>query len=274
MRDTTVCEFKDGNGNSSSNEPLLQWGERVHGSDNRFWLWTFRGFCAVYASDYGEERHVARRPRDAVPVVDHLLALHRCGVVHGDVRCCNVAFGSHLVDYKHVRCPGRADGFIGRTVTLTMTAPMRVDWRALHAVLFDHHAFQPPPLPSSPWKREQAVHVRPFWWKRWWIAAAAAVFHRRPAVREPDRTAHSRALMMHRAVRDQMDELQSFAARDDLRTGLVLKAFLAAAEAARWSVTPVPTKVCSRVVYSDKYQMRQSVPIYVDCRFVHAWGQV
>jgi hypothetical protein len=242
-----VCEFKDDVG-SSSNEPLLQWGERVHGSDNRFWLWMFQGCCAVYASDYVVERHAARRPRDVVPVVDHLLALHRSGVVHGDVRCCNVAFGSHLVDYKHVCCSGRADGTGGTT----MTASMRDDWGALHAVLFEHHAFQPPPPPPSPWKREQAADVRPSWWKRWWIAAAAAVFHRRPAVREPDYTAHSRALMMHKVVRDQMNELQSFAARHDLRTGLVeieahvivLKDFLAAAEAARWSVTPVSTKVC------------------------------
>jgi hypothetical protein len=242
---TTVCELKDGDGSSSA--PLLQWGERVHGSDNRFWLWTFQGFCAVYASDYVEERHAARCPRDFVPVVDHLLALHRSGVVHGDVRCCNAAFGSHLVDYKYIVCSGCADG----TGDTTMTAPIRDDWRALRAVLFEHHAFQPPPLPP-PWKREQAADVRPSWWKRWWSAAAAAVFHRRPAVREPDRSGPARALMIHKMLRDQMNELQFFAARDDLRTGLVeieahviaLKAFLAAAEAARWSVTPVSTKVC------------------------------
>jgi hypothetical protein len=247
---TTVCEFKDGsnsNINSNSNsEPLLKWGERAHGSDNRFWLWTFRGCLAVFSSEYVDERHVARGPRDLVPVVDHLLALHRSGVVHGDVRYCNVVFGSHLVDYKYIRCPGRADGSGGTT----MTASMRDDWCALHAVLFEHHTFQPPPLPS-PWKREQ-VDVRPSWWKRWWIAAAAAVFHRRPAIRQADYTAHSRAMMIHKKLRNQMNELQSFAARDDLRSGLVeieahviaLKAFLAAAEVARWSVTPVPTIVC------------------------------
>jgi hypothetical protein len=222
--------------------------ESAHGSDNRFWLWTFQGGCAVYAVPCVQVRSVARRPRDFVPVVDHLLVLHRNGVVHGDVRCDNIAVGSHLVDFGHCRDARVVDGPGGGGASAALTSAMWNDWRALSAVLFRHHEFQLPPAPE----REQNAHLLP-WWRRWWIAVAtAAVAHRRPQIgqAEPCETPAQPAWLAHQKLRVRMDALKSFGARAAPRPGLPdieahatdLTDFLEAAESARWTVKPVRTE--------------------------------
>jgi hypothetical protein len=34
-------------------------------------------------------KHVATRPKAFLPIIDHLVAMHKQGLVHGDIRACN-----------------------------------------------------------------------------------------------------------------------------------------------------------------------------------------
>jgi serine/threonine protein kinase len=104
-----VCSLDD-----RGNE-LRNFGERGHGSNTRDTLWDFRGRFSVYATMFYVGQHVAWRPQDFIPVVNHLLWLHQDGFVHGDIRCCNIVFRmeeqGRLIDYDFGgRITGNPDG--------------------------------------------------------------------------------------------------------------------------------------------------------------------
>jgi serine/threonine protein kinase len=156
-----VCALDD----PSDDGPPVPLGDcREEGCESREWLWTFRGRCAVYVTPFHEGRHVARSALEFIPVVDHLLSLHRLGLVHGDIRCSNIVFGSdagggppngRLIDfdfggkidittgtptYPPGYCSyledGQRRGEGGKAITL------RDDWFALGGVIFRLHDFR------------------------------------------------------------------------------------------------------------------------------------
>jgi tRNA A-37 threonylcarbamoyl transferase component Bud32 len=43
----------------------------------------------VISIPYLVGKHVATRPKAFIPIIDHLVALHNDGFVHGDIRACN-----------------------------------------------------------------------------------------------------------------------------------------------------------------------------------------
>jgi serine/threonine protein kinase len=43
----------------------------------------------VISIPYLDGKHVATRPKAFIPIIDHLVALHNDGFVHGDIRACN-----------------------------------------------------------------------------------------------------------------------------------------------------------------------------------------
>jgi serine/threonine protein kinase len=153
-----VCSLDD-----RGNE-LRNFGERGHGSNTRDTLWDFRGRFSVYATMFYVGQHVAWRPQDFIPVVNHLLWLHQDGFVHGDIRCCNIVFRmdeqGRLIDYDFGgRITGNHDGatptyppgynFFGladgvRLGTEGGAMTMRKDWFAMHGVIFKCHDFRRP----------------------------------------------------------------------------------------------------------------------------------
>jgi serine/threonine protein kinase len=207
-------------------------------------LWTFRGRCRIYVTAYHAGQHVAWGPLDFIPVVGHLLQLHRMNLVHGDIRCSNIVFNGPeagcLIDFDfggEVNLAhgtptypsgfnfklhgGLRRGIVGGLIT------MRDDWYALKGVIFTLHEFRPPVI---------AVDVKDEprlpWWKRGWRAVTSAVFLHRAAVSE-------------KLVRDKMRKFVDFAdgtGPDDLAEievhAEVLMDALRTAAALGWTVTP------------------------------------
>lgn len=156
-----VCTLDD------PGDDLRNFGERGHGSNTRDTLWDFRGRFSVYATMFYVGKHVAWRPQDFIPVVNHLLWLHQDGFVHGDIRCCNIVFRmdeqGRLIDFDY---GGRV---VGNPVGAILSYPpgynffeladgvrlgteggaitMRKDWFAMNAVIFKCHEFRRPRLP-------------------------------------------------------------------------------------------------------------------------------
>jgi serine/threonine protein kinase len=230
-----VFEFAD------ENEPLLAFGEHQQGSDSRDWLWAFRGQFRIYVTAYHAGQHVAWSPLDFIPVVDHLLRLHRRNLVHGDIRCSNIVFNGPeagcLIDFDFggeinlatgtPKYPlgfnfklhdGLRRGVVGGLIT------MRDDWYALNGVIFHLHKFRPPKI---------AVDERRLpWWKRGWRAVTSALFLHRAAV-------------SRESVRDKMTTFVDYAdgtGPDDLAEiedhAEILIDALRTAAAANWTVTP------------------------------------
>jgi serine/threonine protein kinase len=239
-----VFEFAD------ESEPLLALGERGHASDNRDWLWTFRGRCRIYVTAYHPGQHVAWSPLDFIPVVDHLLQLHRMNLVHGDIRCSNIVFhgpeSGCLIDFdfggevnlangtpkypsgfNFVLRDGLRRGIVGGRITL------RDDWYALKGVVFTLHEFRPPKIAV-----EVEDEPRLPWWKRRW----RQVFQRRARTGEEGTM---RALISEKLVRDKMTTFIDFAdgscpdnlAEIEVHAELLMDALRAAA-ASSWTVTP------------------------------------
>lgn len=226
-----VFEFAD------ANEPLLPFGEHVEGCDQRDWFWAFRGRCRIYATTYHVGQHVAWSALDFIPVVDHLLQLHRMGLVHGDIRCSNIVFGGPdgcLIDFDFGGEVNPANGTPKYPSGFNFQVPdgsrrgsvggaiwMRDDWYALKGVMFTIHEFLPP--------GSEGVMNSP-WWKRAWRVLNSAVF----TLREPS---WRRKLLMfaNQYAPDNLVEIEAHA-KD-------LKDFLSAADAAGWIVAPDPAVV-------------------------------
>jgi serine/threonine protein kinase len=151
-----LCNLPDGK------HPLFPFGQRGDGCDDRDRLWLFRGCCAVYVTLYREGKHVAWSALDLIPPVNRLLEFHKLGLVHGDIRCCNIIFGptGDLIDYDFGGEIDRADptkspkypcGYRGYDIPDGFrrgreggTITMRDDWAAMFCVIFEKHLVAPP----------------------------------------------------------------------------------------------------------------------------------
>ena len=96
--------------------------------------------------------HIAKNPRDFIPIIDKLQALHGEGYIHGDIRACNLIFGDEdgwLIDFdfsrEEIQTPVYPNGY----ATL-LTDGLRKgksgevmyrwhDWSALGKVIFYVH---------------------------------------------------------------------------------------------------------------------------------------
>jgi hypothetical protein len=233
-----ICELLDEN-----EKPLLGLGERMDGSNDRGWLWEFRGGCWVYMTPYVVGCHTAHAPREFIPVVKHLLELHQRGLVHGDIRCCNIAFNSDgtggLIDvdfggkinnatypsgykFKDVQ-DGYRRGKVGGTIT------MRDDWFALDSVMFRFHDILEPGEETGRSARRELQ-----------VADGAGA--------EPCPVASTAS--NNSRLRREMDRLRKFAKKktpDDLSEivehARALEEFFADADKLGWTVEPEPELV-------------------------------
>jgi serine/threonine protein kinase len=92
---TDVCNF----GNTSD---ILQIAEVLQ----RNWLWDNSGKLQLIETAFRESRqpkvHMAQRPSDFIPVINHLQHLHEQGFVHGDIQAFNMVFDGEdgrLIDF-------------------------------------------------------------------------------------------------------------------------------------------------------------------------------
>ena len=53
-------------------------------------LWRYEGKLLIISTPYHEGMHYAKSPRHFLPVIDHLVQLHRQDYVHGDIRAYNM----------------------------------------------------------------------------------------------------------------------------------------------------------------------------------------
>jgi hypothetical protein len=82
----TVLSIVDGN--AAATEDLEFGGTTDKKAVNVFWQ--CRTNLLVIATPYREGTHVATKPSDFVPIIDHLQYLHSKNYVHGDIRCFNM----------------------------------------------------------------------------------------------------------------------------------------------------------------------------------------
>jgi serine/threonine protein kinase len=256
-----VCALDD----PSDDGPIVPLGDcREEGCDRREWLWTFRGRCAVYVTKFHEGRHVARSALEFVPLVDHLLSLHRMGLVHGDIRCSNIVFGPdagggppncRLIDfdfggkiditngtptYPPGYCSyledGRRRGEGGKIITL------RDDWFALGGVIFRFHDFRRRPPAGAAHAAAAAAAAA--------TATAAAAAAAAPPF-PPSIGPSSSELLAYRddyELEVEARRLKDFGvwdAPDDLseieQHAMALKTYLRTVAAAGWQVSPAWT---------------------------------
>ena len=61
-------------------------------SNEREWLWQRNGRLLIISVPYRHGRHYAQRISDFVPILKHLIHIHKYGKVHGDIRAFNTVF--------------------------------------------------------------------------------------------------------------------------------------------------------------------------------------
>jgi hypothetical protein len=119
------------------------------------WIWQMKGQLVIISTPYRDGVHVATRPRQFLPIIDHLNDLHKKGYVHGDIRAYNMVFNNvpnaeeryqgWLIDfdyggkasenvrypsgYKMLLCDGERRGREGDIITYND------DWYALFMVM-------------------------------------------------------------------------------------------------------------------------------------------
>jgi serine/threonine protein kinase len=219
-----LCTLKDWK------RPLFRFGQRADGCDDRDCLWLFRGCCEVCMAPYREGKHVAWSALDLIPPARRLLDFHKLGLVHGDIRCCNIVFGPNggLIDddfggrvdrddptkspkyppgFKFYSVPdGFRRGEEGGTIT------MRDDWSAMTSVVFGKHE----------------------------VVA--------PAIAQRNAEDELNALRIKEKLTNDMNELKKFflgKGPDDIAEieahAIALIEFLSSAHDAGWTVAPNPT---------------------------------
>jgi serine/threonine protein kinase len=116
---------------------------------------------------YCEGKHVAWSALDFIPPVKCLLDFHKHGLVHGDIRCCNVVFGPFggLIDYDFggridpndpTKSPKYPPGFNFDSIPDGFrrgeeggTISMRDDWSAMSGVIFGKHEVVAPAITQN-----------------------------------------------------------------------------------------------------------------------------
>jgi hypothetical protein len=138
----------------------LPFGTCQEGSDDRDWMWSFRGRFSVLSVPYHPGRHWAREISEFIPVLEQLRSLHREGFVHGDIRCTNIVFAKdngNLIDFDFggkvggqnpPRFPANyvfdlPDG--NRLPRPNAAISMMDDTYAMTQVVLNFHNLQPPP---------------------------------------------------------------------------------------------------------------------------------
>ena len=116
-------------------------------------------YVLVISTPFRKGSHVAQRPKDFLPIIEHLEKLHEAGYVHGDIRACNTLFPEeegdpgYLIDFDfsgkagtvcyptgYVRGLDDGDrrGFENENIEKWQ------DWFAFGRLMFDIHQFVPP----------------------------------------------------------------------------------------------------------------------------------
>ena len=116
-------------------------------------------YVLVISTPFRKGSHVAQRPNDFLPIIEHLEKLHEAGYVHGDIRACNTLFPEeegdpgYLIDfdfsgkagtaryptgYVHALYDGDRIGFEKKEIEMWQ------DWYALFQLMFHIHEFVPP----------------------------------------------------------------------------------------------------------------------------------
>jgi hypothetical protein len=146
---TDVCNF----GNTSDIQQIAE-------VMRQNWLWDNSGKLQLIETAFKESHqpnmHVAQRPGDFIPIINHLQHLHEQNFVHGDIRAFNMVFDGEdgrLIDFD-------MGGVVGETCYPQgyqnhLPDAMRCgvgfhliekqhDWFALGKVIFTFHMFQEP----------------------------------------------------------------------------------------------------------------------------------
>jgi hypothetical protein len=126
------------------------------------------GSFLLISIPYLRGKHVATRPKAFLPIIDHLVAMHQQGLVHGDIRACNTVLDykdttsidddddpkGWLIDFDLGGCVGIATYPDGYNVWLPDGVRVRVpsgtniekwhDWYAFGQLIFTAHKFTRP----------------------------------------------------------------------------------------------------------------------------------
>ena len=137
--------------------------DKIYGG-NCFWTQSPEKQLLVISTPFRKGSHVAQRPRDFLPIIDHLEKLHKAGYVHGDIRAHNTVFSEggtgFLIDFDNSGKAGEAvypkgynplllDGYrVGREGE---KIKVWEDWYALGRLFFDVHEIEPPSEDVGPW---------------------------------------------------------------------------------------------------------------------------
>eukprot|EP00980_Cylindrotheca_fusiformis_P027135 scaffold19006_cov75-Cylindrotheca_fusiformis.AAC.1 len=62
-------------------------------TDEEFWFNPKDHNLLIIAVPYRHGSHVAKKPKDFVPIINQVRELHKAGFVHGDIRAFNTVFG-------------------------------------------------------------------------------------------------------------------------------------------------------------------------------------
>ena len=130
--------------------------DKIYGG-NCFWTQSPEKQLLVISTPFRKGSHVAQRPRDFLPIIDHLEKLHKAGYVHGDIRAHNTVFSEggtgFLIDfdnsgkagevvypkgYNPLLPDGDRRGKGGEKIKVWQ------DWYALGRLFFDVHKIEPP----------------------------------------------------------------------------------------------------------------------------------
>ena len=127
--------------------------------EEKFWTLSPKKYLLVIATPFREGQHVAKRPKDFLPIIDHLIKLHGAGYVHGDIRAFNTVFSvqkcgqGFLIDFDFSGKKGKAFYPKGYNRNLDdgdrrgeggKEIKVWEDWYALGRLIFDVHCILEP----------------------------------------------------------------------------------------------------------------------------------
>jgi serine/threonine protein kinase len=139
----------------------------------------------VISIPYLDGKHVATRPKAFIPIIDHLVALHNNGFVHGDIRASNTVLNysdtddnkdpeGWLIDFDfggrktEAKYPDGYNAYLPDGLRYSGKKGAEIetwhDWYALGRLIFDIHSFD---LPEDATPEEDGLYRRmQKFWKR------------------------------------------------------------------------------------------------------------